>query len=117
MRARREFPKDVRIAAFRRANGRCEGRCGGRLYVGKYHYDHVISDALGGEPILENCRVLCIACHGEKTSHQDVPRIAKADRQLASFAGIKARSTRPLPGSKDSGWRRPFNGPAVRRHP
>ena len=33
--SREEFPAKVKVAAFDRANGRCEV-CGARLYVGKY---------------------------------------------------------------------------------
>jgi 5-methylcytosine-specific restriction protein A len=77
---RREFPKQVKVQAAARANGRCDG-CGARLVFGGYHYDHDIPDALGGDPTLENCRVLCKTCHGAKTTQLDVPRIAKGKRQ------------------------------------
>lgn len=94
---RREFSKRVRRDAFARAKGQCEGapfaydgRCDVKLTIGKYHYDHDIPDGLGGEPTLENCVVLCIACHKDKTTKKDVPAIAKAKRISDRHIGIKS---------------------------
>jgi 5-methylcytosine-specific restriction protein A len=98
---RREFPAKVKHAAFERAADHCEG-CGARLVVGKFHYDHVIADALGGEPTLENCAVLCVSCHGEKTPG-DTTKAAKVKRiRRKQVAGIKPRSSfpKPPPGSR-----------------
>jgi 5-methylcytosine-specific restriction enzyme A len=87
---RREFPKQVKRDAFLRANGRCENKtCRAFLTTGKFHYDHDIADALGGEPTLDNCVVLCFACHGEKTRKRDVPTIAKTKRIQDRQMGIK----------------------------
>lgn len=96
---RRNFPDKVKRAAFERAAGRCE-KCTVRLAVGKFHYDHRIADALGGEPTLDNCEVLCVCCHWEKTRGKDVPSIAKAKRLQKKHAGIKRPSTfrKPPPG-------------------
>lgn len=78
--ARREFSSKVRIEAFARAGGKCEG-CGVVIRPGNGpHYDHRVPDAVGGEPTLENCQVLCKACHSVKTSTDDVPAIAKTKR-------------------------------------
>lgn len=115
MTGRREFPKKVNLAAFQRANGRCEGEgCGARLTVGKFHYDHVLADALGGEPTLENCAVLCWACHRDKTGQEDVPRIRKADRQRNSHLGIRGPH-HVIPGSKASPFKKRLDGSVVRR--
>ncbi len=86
-----EFSKAVKRDAFARANGLCEGaKCGARLHIGKFQYDHDIPDGLGGEPALWNCRVLCHACHDEKTRKHDVPLIAKAKRISDKYLGIKS---------------------------
>ncbi len=78
---RREFPAKVRVAAFERAAGRCEREdCRKQLFPGDIFYDHVIPDALGGEPTLENCQVLCKSHHDPKTRAEDIPRIAKTKR-------------------------------------
>lgn len=114
--SRREFPAKVKAAAFERANGCCENsKCGVRLSVGKFHYDHVIPDALGGEPTLENCAVLCHPCHLVKTAGEDVPRIAKTKRIRNNHIGAKVPSRNPLPGSRASGWKRRMDGTVVRR--
>ncbi len=89
---RREFSVAVRKQAAKRANGRCEG-CGVGLPVGGYHYDHDVPDGLGGEPTLENCKVLCLPCHKAKTLEHDNPRMQKADRQRKSIMlGIRPAS-------------------------
>jgi 5-methylcytosine-specific restriction protein A len=112
--SRREFPAKIRVAAFERANGHCEG-CTARLVTGKFHYDHVLPDALGGEPTLANCAVLCTACHGAKTAKGDVPQIAKMKRQRTAHIGARTRSGAPMPGSKASPWKRKMNGTVERR--
>jgi 5-methylcytosine-specific restriction enzyme A len=114
MSPRREFSAKVKVAAFERSGGYCE-KCTARLVPGRYAYDHVLPDALGGEPTLANCEVLCDACHGAKTHRDDVPRIAKMKRQRARHIGAEARSPRPLPGGRKSPWRKKIDGTVVRR--
>ncbi len=91
--SRREFDKATKKAAAKRANGHCES-CGNGLHAGGYNYDHDVADGLGGEPTLENCKVLCLPCHKVKTIEHDNPRMQKADRQRNKIAfGIRAKST------------------------
>jgi 5-methylcytosine-specific restriction enzyme A len=111
---RREFSKAVKIAAFQRAGGRCEC-CTTKLTAGKFQYDHAIADGLGGEPTLENCVVLCRACHGVKTANHDVPAIARAKRREAIHIGAKPPSRAPLPFGRKSRWKRKFDGTIVER--
>lgn len=92
MNERREFSAKVRVAAFERAKGRCE-RCGGLLIAGKLRYNHRIPDALGGEPTLQNCEVLCLACDGVQTYKTDIPLIAKSKRIRKRRAGIRKPRT------------------------
>lgn len=91
--ARKEFPSKVKLAAFRRCQkeGKPYCECCGRQIVGLCEYDHDIPDGLGGLPTLENCKVLCGACHRIKTHEQDRPIMAKADRQMKAAAGIKRK--------------------------
>lgn len=103
---RREFSAKVKLQAWERAGGKCE-HCTARLYPGKYEFDHVIPDALGGEPVLGNIMLLCAACHGRKTAERDHPAIAKSRRVQAKRLGIKRR-----PGGGFRGWRR-FDGSIV----
>lgn len=102
---RREFPAKVKVAAFERANGSCE-QCTRKLMTGDIHYDHVIPDAMGGEPTLANCAVLCRSCHGAKTSKDDVPAIAKSKRVRRRHVGVKKQRT-------IRAWRK-FDGSIVR---
>lgn len=121
---RREFPDRVKAQILLRATnaaGRvtCEG-C--RLVLGRktYHFDHTIPEAL----FLDKSRELTAddgkllgwdCCHKPKTA-VDVGVIAKSKRRERKIRfGIKSRSARPIPGSKASGWKKPFNGPAERR--
>jgi len=90
--SRAEFSKATRLAAFRRAMGRCEG-CGGLLVFGKFHYDHRNPSEFSGDNSLENCQCLCVGCHGAKTTKQDIPTIAKSNRVRASAAGIRRDRT------------------------
>lgn len=104
--SRREFSAKTKLAAWERCGGKCEGAdCGVKLTPGRFHYDHEIPDAMGGEPTLENCTVLCLPCHALKTTKADVPAIAKSVRIRKRAAGIKKPRTIRQ-------WRR-FNGDPV----
>lgn len=91
---RREFGAKVKAAALKRCMDsaglpRCEGEgCGVALVAAFTNFDHVVPDGLGGEPTLENCKVLCKTCHGAKTHGEDNPRMQKADRQRKKAFGI-----------------------------
>jgi 5-methylcytosine-specific restriction enzyme A len=105
MTTRGEFPTKVKLAAFQRAAGRCE-ECTARLVIGKFAYDHRIADAMGGKPTLENCQVLCTACHSTK-SVSDIGRTARAKRQRIRHLGIKKSRTFPkVPDGMTYDWRR-----------
>jgi 5-methylcytosine-specific restriction enzyme A len=106
---RKEFSTRTKALAFQRSNGRCENdKCAARLSYGKFHYDHTNPDGLTGSNDLANCRVLCTACHREKTRN-DVGNIAKAKRREARKIGAH-KSRNPLPGGKGSPWKRKLNG-------
>ncbi len=109
---RREFSAKTKVAAYERSQGRCEA-CALPLQTGRFHYDHIIPDGLGGEPTLENCAVICRACHDDKTHKGDVPRIAKMKRQRVRNIGAKT-TARPLPGSRASGIRKRMSGKVER---
>lgn len=110
---RREFPAKIKLAAWTRCGGNCEG-CG-RKIVGLPEYDHDKPDGLGGEPTLENCKVLCGMCHRIKTHEHDRPRMQKADNQKKSAANIKPKTRNPLPGSRGSKFRKRMDGTVERR--
>ena len=70
---------------------------------------------MGGEPTLKNCEVLCLNCHGAKTTKQDVPRIAKAKRVERNHVGARATPKAILPGSKASKFKKRLDGTVVLR--
>lgn len=94
---------------------------GGRCYIcglavrGDWEAEHPIALENGGaadQPLM----VVCEPCHKPKTA-RDHGMAAKA-RAVAVAATVPRRyrrKTRPMPGSKDSGWKKPMNGPPVRR--
>lgn len=101
--ARREFSRKVKAAAIARAAGHCE-KCKAALKPREAEVDHILPDALGGEPILANAQVLCAICHAEKTSN-DIRRTRKADRQRDKESGAirpdsKLRGRPFPPGAK-----------------
>lgn len=113
--SRKEFSAKVKDQAFKRSKGACEG-CGRKLFTGDINYDHVNADGLTGEPVLGNCAVLCRSCHDLKTRTQDVPAIAQAKRRERAHLGIKRKPKgRPMPGGRNSPWRKKINGEVVRR--
>jgi hypothetical protein len=120
---RQEFSAKVKAAALKRcmAGGskpgvpqceNCDIELSARTGI---IYEHVTPDGLGGEPTLENCKVHCGLCADIKTHTEDNPAMAKADRVFKAHHGLKRRKGPPMPGSRASGWKKPMNGPAVRR--
>ena len=121
---RREFTKPTKREALRRSGGVCEAM-GGMYGLGNYQrcltslaygveFDHIVLDANSKDNSLENCAAVCVRCHAWKTRNHDIPKAAKTVRQSDNAKGIK-HTSRPMNGSRASGWRKPFNGPAERR--
>lgn len=110
-----EFPKAVKIAAFQRSNGHCECGCGVKIIAGDGpEYDHRVPVALGGDNSLENCLVKRKRCHLKKTIEQR-PAIDKARRGHEKRINARPKHSRPLPGSKASGWKHKMSGEWERR--
>jgi 5-methylcytosine-specific restriction endonuclease McrA len=112
--ARQEFPKSVKSKAAERAKGHCE-QCGKKLRVGEFHYDHRVADGLGGTPTLDNCMVLCLPCHKDKTHLHDNPIMQKADRQRKAVAQGIRTPKKPMPFGRNSGLKMKMNGEIVDR--
>ena len=112
---REEFPKKVKLQAWQRCKGRCEG-CGAILKPGHITYDHRIPTAFGGPATLENCQVLGNDCCGDaKTYGQDLPAIAKSTRILAKEAGVTSRTRRGFATNRDGRFKKKINGQVVER--
>ena len=109
---RQEFPARVKVARFKMCGGMCEG-CGAKLFPPKLAYDHDNPDGLTGAPTVENCRVLCLQSHKDK-SRGDVADIARAKRREAADLGAAKRSSRPMAGTRASGIRKRMSGQVER---
>ena len=88
-----EFAARVKLKAYVRSliNDKPHCELCDKLILGVPEYDHIKPCGLGGEATIENCMVLCGACHRRKTHEQDRPVMAKADRQFKAKAGIKRK--------------------------
>lgn len=76
--------------------------------------EHIIPLALGGSNDANNRGMAHRQCAARKTK-VDVSKTAKAVRIRAKHLGIPKRKGPPMPGSRASGWKKPFYGKAVRR--
>lgn len=129
IRARREFSAATKRSAYERSGGICEcyllGQrripgfspqgCGVRMGAGNTWFEHIICDGIDGEPTLENCAALTKTCGRLKSRLYDLPVVAKTKRMGDRAIGIKSHSSRPLIGTKRSGWKQKLNGGWVRR--
>ena len=113
----RHFSAKTKRAAWKRCNGRCES-CTVRLRPGHIHYDHDICWELSRNSSLENCRVLCVACHETKTAERDIPTIARVRRMGDAHHGIagpgKGQGPK-LPCGVESNRRKTIKGRVVER--
>ena len=94
--ARSEFPRAVKVAVVKRCQRAnvvyCEA-CG--LPARKWQIDHVIADAHGGKPVIENAMLICEPCFSIKNP-KDTTIAAKLKRQEAKHIGA-ARPKAPIP--------------------
>jgi len=112
---RQFFSTTFRLNLFLKRKGTCAS-CYLKIDAGKaWDIDHILPLALGGTNEPENLQILCKPCHQSKTYKSDIPRIAKTKRLKARHLGARSPSTRPLPGSRRSPWKRKLDGSVVRR--
>ena len=112
---RQFFSTSFRLNLFLKRKGTCAS-CYIKIDAGKaWDIDHILPLALGGTNEPENLQILCKPCHQSKTSQSDIPRIAKTKRLKARHLGARSPSTRPIPGSRRSPWKRKMDGSVVRR--
>ncbi len=116
MTRRAEFTRKTKIAAWERDGGRCRHGCGRKLRPGdRIEYDHIIRCELEPDNSLENCQVLCGACHDYKTHKVDAPAAAKSRSVRAKHIGAH-KPKRPMPGSRASGLKKRLDGTVVPRN-
>ena len=109
--SRQEFSAKTKLAAWSRSAGACES-CGNKI-ITVPEYDHATPCYFGGDNSLDNCRVLCRACHAAKSSGKEIQEISKSRRIRKAHAGI-AKKKRKIPGSKGSGFRKKMDGTVIR---
>lgn len=105
---------------FLAQDGKC-AHCGQRLEVKGGQEVEVIDEHVeplwrAGTNAMNNRQLWCKPCTKPKTSREATER-AKSNRVRAKHIGASKPKSRPLMGSKASGWRKPFNGQAQRRDP
>jgi 5-methylcytosine-specific restriction endonuclease McrA len=79
-------------------------------------YDHIVPDALGGEPVLDNCAAIRKACHDVRTFQKggDITKIAKAKRGERGRLGLEGKKS-TLPGGRGSRLKMKVDGTVVLR--
>jgi 5-methylcytosine-specific restriction protein A len=106
-------PPRIRLRIFQRQGGFCPV-CDRPLRPGAWDLDHKRALINGGAHAESNLQAVCrVPCHSDKSKTDVAEKSRVYERQL-SHAGIK-RSKRPIPGGKNTPWRRRMNGRVVRR--
>lgn len=107
-------PPRVRVRVFERCAGKC-GQCGRKINAGeKWTLEHLVALINGGGNRESNLGVTCDWCLPAKNA-ADVAEKAITYRKKSKHLGIKKKSSRPLPGGKDSKWKRTFSNGWVQR--
>lgn len=108
------IPERVKRRILEQQNHRCARFGTAFSALDKPFFDHIKPLADGGENRETNLQALCRAAHLEKTRAEAGER-AIVRRKQGKHLGIKKPSSRPLPGSKASGWKRKMDGTVERR--
>jgi len=104
----------VRADIFLRHNGVCH-LCSLKVHPGEeWDVSHEIPLEAGGKDDETNWLVAHRKCHRHHTAKVDAPLIAKVKRIHQRHIGAK-KSKNPLPGSRNSLWKRKMDGTVVRR--
>ena len=109
---RKPLSPTQRLKLFEAHRGIC-ALCSRPIRGEPWRDEHLRALGLGGGNEVENRAPVHIACAEAKDS-DDLPRIAKAKRQKMAHLGIK-KSSRPIPGSRASGFKKHLDGRVTRR--
>jgi 5-methylcytosine-specific restriction protein A len=102
-------PPRVRLRVFEAFGGRC-AICGCKIGATvKWALDHIIALINGGENRESNLQPICDGCHKIKT-RADVAEKSKTSRIREKYLGIRPHRSRPMPGSRQSKWKRCMDG-------
>lgn len=107
-------PPRVRLRVFLRDKGKCQCGCGLAIATGDgWDTDHRVALINGGANRESNLQSLLSGHHKTKTKH-DVATKAQTVRVQLKHYGIK-RKSRPMPGSRNSDWKKTFSWGWVKR--
>jgi 5-methylcytosine-specific restriction protein A len=113
---RTEFSERVKRDAKKAATddaGRLRCQCCGEiLSLVRYEYDHITECKDGGDASLENCQILCTACHKAKTGRGAARRASARRRERRR---TRVRKPSRFPGSRNSKLKKKIGGAVVPR--
>lgn len=108
------IPSRVRLRVFDRFSGVCQ-ECGVKIIARRWVCDHRTALCNGGENRESNLGPIHEACDKPKTA-ADVAEKSDVYGKRAAHLGIKRKPKgRPMPGGRNSPWRKKINGEVVRR--
>jgi 5-methylcytosine-specific restriction protein A len=113
---RKSISRLARVRIFDAAGGICY-LCGLKIHAErgeKWDVEHRKPLWLGGADDESNMSPAHTRCHTPKTGAEAGHR-AKCDRIRAAHLGIKRKKSRPLPGTRASGWKHKLDGTWERR--
>lgn len=109
---RKSLSRKDRVSIFLKTDGHCY-KCGQKLEAKGWDAEHPQALALMGPDDIDALMPICKPCHKTKTA-EDKKAIAKCNRVRDGHIGAK-KSRNPMPGSRNSNWKKTFNHGWVRR--
>ena len=108
------IPPRVRLRIFERCGGICH--VSGRTIRSGQQWDveHIVALCNGGKHSEYNMAPVLRELHREKT-RKDVEIKSMNYRKRTYHLGIKRKTSKPIMGSKRSGWKRRLDGTVVKR--
>lgn len=110
-------PPRVKARIAMSQDGICACGCGVKLGMAAepIEFDHTQALINGGENRESNLRALRKGCHREKT-REDVAQKSTGARKRNKHFGFEKQSKTPMPGSRNSKWKKKLNGEVVARN-
>ena len=107
------IPDRVRLRVFEKYHGRCY-RSGVRLLPGMWDIDHITAVINGGKNRESNLAPIWKEKPHKDKTREDLKIKAVTYRKKKAYLGFKKKS-RPMPGSKRSGFKIKMDGMVVKR--